>query len=134
MLAELLLAEPEALLGEHDDRAALGRLVGERRELGGLGELELRRRRSTGRNSAAWRLPSVIVPGLVEQQDVHVARGLDRAAGHGEHVALHEPVHPGDPDRREQRADRRRDEGDEQRDQHGLGEVRAGVERRTAAA
>ena len=31
--------------------------------------------------------------GLVEQQRGDVAGGLDRAAGHREHVALHEPVH-----------------------------------------
>ena len=56
--------------------------------------------------------------GLVEQQRVHVAGGLDRAAGHGQHVALHQPVHAGDADRREQRADRGRDQADQQRDQH----------------
>ena len=70
--------------------------------------------------------------GLVEQQDVDVAGRLDRAAGHGEHVALHEPVHPGDADRREQRADRRRDQGDEQRDEDRLREVGAGVDRERA--
>ena len=35
-------------------------------------------------------------PGFVEQQGRHVSRGLHRAAGHGEHVALNEPVHSGD--------------------------------------
>ena len=67
---------------------------------------------------AARRLPSVIVPGLVEQQRVDVARRLDRAARHRQHVALHEPVHAGDADGREQRADRRRDQADEQGDEH----------------
>ena len=38
---QVALAQPEALLGEHDDRAALGRLVGEAGELGGVGELEV---------------------------------------------------------------------------------------------
>ena len=56
--------------------------------------------------------------GLVEQQRVDVARRLDRAARHRQHVEPHEPVHAGDADRRQQRADRRRDQGDEQRDQH----------------
>ena len=41
VLAELALAQVEALLREHDDRAALGRLVGERGELRDLGELAL---------------------------------------------------------------------------------------------
>ena len=39
-LVEVALADPE-LLGEHHDRATLGRLVGERRELRGVGELGL---------------------------------------------------------------------------------------------
>ena len=47
---------------------------------------------------------------LVEQQHVDVARGLDRAARQGEHVAAHQAVHAGDADAREQRADRRRDQ------------------------
>ena len=64
VLAELALAQAEPLLREHDDRAALGRLVGERRELRDLGELAARSTPSTGMNSAAWRLPSVIVPVL----------------------------------------------------------------------
>ena len=55
--------------------------------------------------------------GLVEQQRVDVARRLDRAAGHGEHVEAHQPVHAGDADRRKQRADGGRDQGHEQRDQ-----------------
>ena len=55
--------------------------------------------------------------GLVEQQDVDVAGGLDRAARQREDVAAHEAVHAGDADRAQQRADRRRDERDEQRDE-----------------
>ena len=39
---ELALAQAVAVLGEHDDRAALGRLVGEARELGRVGELAAR--------------------------------------------------------------------------------------------
>ena len=56
--------------------------------------------------------------GLVEQQRRDVARRLDRAARHREHVALHEAIHAGDADGREERADRRRDEADEQGDEH----------------
>ena len=114
---ELVLAQP-VLLGQHDDRAPLGRLVGERGQLRGLGQLGLgdaghreeRRRLAVAERDRA---------GLVEQQHVDVARGLDRAARQREHVAAHEPVHARDPDRRQQRADRGRDERDEQRDQDG---------------
>ena len=66
--------------------------------------------------------------GLVEQQRVDVAGGLDRAARHGQHVALHQPVHAGDADGRQQRADRRRDQADQQRDHHDAGDAVA-VER-----
>ena len=72
--------------------------------------------------------------GLVEQQHVDVAGGLDGAARHREHVALHQPVHAGDADRREQRADRRRDQRDEQRDQDGLRGAACRRRSRTAAA
>ena len=54
---------------------------------------------------------------LVEQQRLDVARRLDGPAAHGEHVALHEPVHAGDADGRQQRADGGRDEAHEQRHQ-----------------
>ena len=54
---------------------------------------------------------------LVEQQHVHVARSLDRPTGHRQHVAAHEAVHAGDSDRRQQGADRRRDQRHQQRDQ-----------------
>ncbi len=53
--------------------------------------------------------------GLVEQQRVDVAGGLDRLAAHREHVVLHHAVHAGDADGRQQAADRRRDQADEQR-------------------
>ena len=48
VLAELALAEAEPLLREHDDRAALRRLVGERGELRHLGQLALVDARSPG--------------------------------------------------------------------------------------
>ena len=40
--------EPVALLGEHDDRATLGRLVGQARELRGVGQLVAPSRRAAG--------------------------------------------------------------------------------------
>ena len=56
--------------------------------------------------------------GLVEQQHVDVAGRLDRAAGRRDHVRLDHAVHAGDADRRQQPADRGRDQADQQRDQH----------------
>ena len=65
--------------------------------------------------------------GLVEEQRVDVARRLDGAAGHGEHVEADQPVHAGDADGREQRADGRGDQRDEQGDQHDHGDRPARV-------
>ena len=64
VLAELAAAQAVALLREHDDRAPLGRLVRERGELRRPRRARARSTPSTGTNSAAWRLPSVIVPVL----------------------------------------------------------------------
>jgi hypothetical protein len=41
---------------------------------------------------------------------VDVAGRFDRAARHREHVVLHQAIHAGDADRRDQRADGRRDQ------------------------
>ena len=67
--------------------------------------------------------------GLVQQQGGDVAGGLDGAAGHGQHVALHQPVHAGDADRREQRADGGGDQADQQGDEHDHRLLAAGVGR-----
>src|ERR1019366_4636662 len=60
--------------------------------------------------------------------------GLHRAPAHGEHVALDQPVHAGDTNRREQRTDGRRNETHQQRHQdddrdRGSGEIGEGHER-----
>ena len=114
---EVASAQPVLLLREHDDRATFGRLVGQRRQLRGVGE----RRLADARRGTELRRLSVAQrdrAGLVEQQGVDVAGRFDGAAGHRQHVLLDEPVHAGDADRGDQRADRRRDQADQQRDQH----------------
>ncbi len=127
-LALVALAQSVLLLRQYDDGAALGRLVGQRRQLGGVGDFGLRRpahRHELGGLTVAEGDGA----GLVEQQRGDVTGGLDRAAGHREHVALHEPVHAGDADRGEQGADGRRDETDQQGDQHDHRQMRARVVR-----
>src|SRR5437660_492108 len=84
--------------------APLGRLVGQRGELGGIRQIALvgaRDRQKLGRLAVAQRDGA----GLVEQQRVDVARRLDGAARHGEHVEAHQAVHAGDADGRQQSAD-----------------------------
>ena len=73
---------------------------------------------STGVNSTACRLPSVIVPVLSKQQHVDVARGFDGPADGGNHVGLNHAVHAGNADGREQSADRGGNQADQQRHQH----------------
>ena len=62
--------------------------------------------------------------GLIKQQGIDVARRFDGAAGGGDDVEAHQAVHAGDADGREQAADRRRDQADQQRGEHGDREIR----------
>ena len=130
---ELALAQAVALLGEHDDRATLRRLVGEARELRGLRELLLvdpGEREELGRLAVAERDRA----GLVEQQRRAVAGGLDRAPESASTLRCTSRSMPGDADRGEQRADRRRDQADEQRDEDDRWTAPRPSRSRTAAA
>ncbi len=118
------LADPVLLLREDHDAAALGRLVGERAELGGIGEAlvaDPRRGQERRRLPVAERDRAR----LVEQEDVDVAGGLHRATARRDDVRLDHAIHAGDADGGEKAADRRRDQADEQRDQHRDGHRRA---------
>ena len=103
--------------GERDDRAPLRRFVGERGQQHGFGEFGLADR-ADGNEFIGHPIAEGDRAGLVEQQRVHVAGGFDRAAGGRDHVEADQPVHAGDADRRQQPADGRRNEADQQRDQH----------------
>jgi hypothetical protein len=119
-VCQVARADAVALLGQHDDRPTLRRLVGEARQLRHRRQPVLghpRQRQELGRLPVAEGDGA----GLVEQQRRAVPRGLDRTARHREHVVLHEPVHPGDADGGQQRADRGGDETDQQGDQHDHG-------------
>ncbi len=116
-LALVALAQPVLFLREDHDGAALGGLVGQRRQLRGIGQFGFRRsldRDELGGLAVAERDRAR----LVEQQRGNVAGGLDRTPRHREDVALDEPVHAGDADGGEQRADGRRDEAHEQSGEH----------------
>ena len=118
-LCRAVLVDPAVDAAEVHDRPTLWRLVGERRQVGDLGEGGPFDVRAGDRQEVA----SLAVaerdrPGLVEQERGHVTGCFDGPPRHREDVALDESVHAGDADRREQRADRRRDEAHEQGDQH----------------
>ena len=72
--------------------------------------------------------------GLVEQDDVDVAGGLDGAAAHGQHVEARDAVHAGDADGRQEAADGGRDEADEERHERDGADGLARRTGRTAAA
>ena len=113
-------AQVVLLLGQHNNRAALGSFIGKRRELRGVGQPLLAHIR---RGHEFRCLPVAESDGarLVEQQRVHVAGGFNGAPAHGQHVVLHQPVHAGDADGRQQPADGGGNEAHQQRNQHKYG-------------
>src|SRR5262249_44170105 len=78
-LADLASTEAVALLRQDDDGPALGRLVGQRGELGRFGELAFRDA-VDGDELARLAVAQGDGPGLVEQEHVDVACRLDRPA------------------------------------------------------
>ena len=95
-----------------------GRFIGQGCELGRVGQFLDRdpRRREKRRGLAVAQGDR---PGLVEEQHIDVAGGLDGAPAHGQDVLLDHAVDAGDPDRVQKPADRRRDQADEEGDEHG---------------
>ena len=126
-LGHLAAAQVELLLGQDDDRAALGGLIGQRSELGGVGQA-LRLDAGRGDEGRGHAVAERDGAGLVEQQHVHVAGRFDGPAAGGHDVAADEPVNAADADGAEQAADGGGDQADQQRDQHGHGEDHAGVD------
>ncbi len=129
-LALVAFAQPVLLLREDHDGAALGGLVREGGELGGVGEFGFRGALD-GHELRGLAVAEGDRAGLVEQQRGDVAGGFHRPAGHGQDVALDEAVHARDADRGEQRADGGGDQADQQcgEDDHGLLGVRVDRER-----
>ena len=125
-LVDVAAADAVFLLGQHHDGAAFRRLVGERGELRRVGQLLLAH---AAHGQERCRLPVAEGDGagLVEQQRIDVAGRLDGAARHGEHVEAHQPVHAGDADGRQERADGGRNERHEQRHDHDDRDRAAGI-------
>ena len=64
---------------------------------------------------------------LIQDHGVHVAAGLHRLSGHGDHIKAGDPVHTGNADGGEQAADGGGDQADHQCDQRGNRQLHAAV-------
>ena len=99
-------------------RAAFGRFVGERRELRGVGQFALADARQRERTPSPARLPSVIVP-VLSSSSVSTSPAASTARPD---IAMTlrciRRSMPAMPIADKQAADRRRDQADQQRDQH----------------
>ena len=115
-LGELAAAEAVRSLARTTMERPSGVSSGKGGELCGVGELVLA---DAGRGDELGGLAVAEGDGagLVEEQGVDVAGGLDGAARHGEDVVLDEAIHARDADGREQAADGRGDQADEERDE-----------------
>ena len=114
--AQVAFPDVEPFLGQDHDRATLRGLVSQRGQLGCFGHILLGMapdRIKVGRHPVAQGDGA----GLVQQQGLDVAGRLDGPAAHGQDVALHQAVHAGDADGRQQGADGGRNQADQQRDQ-----------------
>ena len=112
------LPPPQAVfLGQHHDAAPFRGFVGQGGQLGHVGQffhIDPRRREKLHRLAVAQGDGA----GLVQQQHVHVPRGLHGPAAHGQDVFLHQPVDAGNADGAEQAPDGGGDQADQQRRQH----------------
>ncbi len=117
MRRQLAAAQPVILLGQNHDRAPLGSLIGQRRELCSVRHFGFAYTRC-GKKSRCLPIAESDRPRLIEQQSVHVAGSLHRSSRHGKHVVLDQSVHAGDADGGQQAANGRRDEAHQQRNQH----------------
>ena len=102
---------------QDDDRPAFGRFIREGGQLRGIGEagfLDAGRGMKCDRHAIAEGDRA----GLVEEQNVDVARGFDRASAGRENIMPNESVDAADPDRAEQSADGGWNQADEERDEN----------------
>ena len=110
-------AQPVLALRQHHDAASFRRFIGQRSQLGGVGQC------GHGHAFGRQKLHGLAVSQrdgarLVQEQHVHVAGGFHRPARHGNHVGLNHPIHSGDADGRKQPADRCGNETDQQGHEH----------------
>ncbi len=120
------LANLETLLGQYHDAAPFRRFVGQRGELGSVGQFGLG-------HAIGWQEGRGLAiaerdrAGLVHEQHIDVAGRFDGAAGGGDDVCLHHAAHAGHANGRQQPGNGGRDQADEQRDEHRDADRRAGA-------
>ena len=115
-------ADPEFVLGQDDDGTALRSFVSERSQLRGIGQL-LAGHARCGMEFHRHAIAERDRAGLVEQQNIDVAGRFHRASARRENIVPNESIDPADADRAEQSADRRRDQADEERNEHRKADV-----------
>ncbi len=128
VLGDFAAAQAVFLLGQHDDRAPLGRFVGKAGQLSGICQFAFVD--SVDRYEFD-RLPIAQSDGsgLVQKQRVYVAGSLHRLSAHGQNVVLHHAIHARDADRGEQSADGRRNQADQQGNENRNGRGGAAADR-----
>ena len=114
---------------ELHDGLALRSLVGNRREYAQTGK-RLRVDSLHGIEFRGLTVADRDGSGLVEQQRIEVSGRFDGLARLGNDIGAQRAVHAGDTDRREQAADRSRNQADEQRDESGYRDVGSHVIRK----
>src|ERR1035437_1776940 len=105
-------AEVVLFLGQDHDGAALRGFVGQTGKLRRVGQLLFAHARQ-GKELHCLAVAEGDGAGLVQQQGVDVAGRLYRLAAHSQHVVLHDAIHAGDADGREQAADGGGDQADQ---------------------
>ena len=92
------------LLGQHNNGASLGRLVGQRGQLRRFGQF-LGGDAGGGVKIGCLTIAQGDGAGFVQKQRVHIAGRFHGAARHGQDVKAHQPVHAGNADGGQKRAD-----------------------------
>ena len=115
-VGQVPLPDSEALFGQHHNGTAFRRFVGQGTELRRIGQFLFRASvHRQKRHSLA--IAQSDGTGFVQQQDVHVAGGLNGAPAHSQHIGLIQTAHAGNADGRKQCADGGRSQTDQQRHQ-----------------
>ena len=126
-VVNLAAAQSEFLFRQDNDATALGRLVGQGRELGRPRHL-LFGHAGSGDEGGGLTIAQSDRACLVQEQYIHIASCLDSTPAHGEHVFLDQTVNARDTDGAEQSANGGWNKTDQKSDKHGNRKIDAAEE------